>query len=324
MLRLNKLVYEDFKLLLAELGASHVDSYVNAPLYYLLTGRKGAWVYRGGDAGVVTIRHPHLENCVMVFPELGRADFRLTAVVLRHLAASDADVRLARYTENDLSGLTRQLSELNQPVAIEVVPEDVMDWRYPVRVLDTARVAAMAGPTFEKMRNKYRRAAHGMSVTALRDVDSVRTLRAALRFWEGAMIMESKDTIDMSDFYHELFRVMELFPASATGLVFTQGRRPVGFSVWEELDDGVANMYVNLGDSTIVGLSDFQLVTSCRHLAEKGFTALNMGGSELASLDAFKAKYDPRETIDLYSAKLSHSLPDQWFELEKHVVVASA
>ncbi|MFJ5828302.1 phosphatidylglycerol lysyltransferase domain-containing protein [Streptomyces sp. NPDC093089] len=314
--------YEDFKALLTDFGAAHIDSYVNAPLYYLLTGRRGAWVYRSRDACVVTCCHPHLDDCIMVFPEVGAdPDHRLTASVLRQLGASETDVRLVRYTAEDLEKLTARLAADGEPITVEVVPEDVMDWRYPVRVLDTARVSALEGSTFVKIRNKYKRAADGLTVTPLRDIDTLRALRAALRFWEGTMILERKDTIGMSEFYDELFKVIEMQPDCVDGLFFQQGRRPVGFSVWEALDGKTANLYVNLCDSTVIGLSDFQLVNSCRHLAENGYSLLNMGGSELESLDSFKSKYGPAQSIDLLSAKVTYSLSRTSSDMEIHTVI---
>lgn len=52
--------------------------------------------------------------------------------------------------------------------------------------------------------------------------------------------------------------------------------------------------------------SDLQLVTTCRHLSQRGVPYLNLGGSELKSLDSFKVKYQPVKSIDLCTAQVRY------------------
>lgn len=324
MLNCAKLEYDSFRQLLSEIGAACPDTYVNSPLYYMLTGRRGAWVYRSGRQCLIVCRHPHLDRCLMVFPELGRdPDYALTARILTKLGATGLDVRLSRYSQENIDTLAHQLTKRNSSAAIgiTVCGEEIMDWKYPVRILDTRRVASMEGASFAKIRNKCRRAAGDVIVSPLRGEDMIRPLRATLRFWEGNMILERKDTEDMSELYAALFDLMSDRKTEIEGLYSQRGRRPVGFSLWERSALGVANLFVNLCDTSITGLSDFQLVSSCRHLVEQGVDHLNMGGSELESLDAFKAKFQPIKSISILSAVVSYASHAGWPGLELHTLV---
>jgi hypothetical protein len=296
----------------ADIGATHRDSYNIAPMYYLLTGRRGTSAYTTANSCVIVSNHPHLEDVVLVFPEVGaEADFSLTVDVVQHLlVASGRKVHLARYAADDLERLQKACINGAPGLKLKVVPERVLDWKYPVRVLDTERVASLAGgKSYVKVRNKIRRAEEAMSETHLQDIDGLRAMRAVLRFWEGTMILNNKDTDDMSEFYLELFRVLEENPGSIDGLFFTKHRRPVGFSVWEKLPGGTANLYVNLCDTSVTGLSDYQVWRSCQHLAASGYGAMNMGGSEISSLDSFKEKFIPLESIPLLTVEVTGSAP---------------
>lgn len=296
--------YGTLKALLAGKHEISADSYINSPLYYRITGRKGAKIYHNESSCVVTCHHPHIRSRSIVFPETGRADYKLTANVLNLMEEPENGIQLARITSEQIDRLRDELSKLNSSKAIELRPfdETYLDWRYPVRILDTRKVAEMKGPRFAKIRNKTRIAAQNVREIGFRQTDALRAMRAALKYWEGSMIFSSKETDSMAEFYEEFFDILNDYKNCCDGLIYLQGRKPVGFSVWEEMDKTMANLFINLGDSSITGLSDFQIVTSCKKLHEKGIARLNLGGSEIESLDRFKAKYQPVRSLPLFSA----------------------
>lgn len=298
--------YPSLRKLFVSIGAFHQDSYSIAPLYYKLTGRRGAIVYASDKSCFVQSKHPHSEDCILIFPEIGlHADYALTASILPDLVGKQNEIRLARYTAADLEKLEQTLDASGSDISVAIINEEELDWKYPVRVLGTQKVAALVGRQFAKIRNKCRRAGTDIEATSIDEMSDLAPFRATLRFWEGTMILDRKDTPEMTQFYEHLFRILSTPIPEVGGLVFFKSARPVGFTIWENIGAGVANLYVNLCDTTITGLSDFQLVTTCQRLHEQGIEALNMGGSELPSLDEFKSKFDPIATIDLYSARIS-------------------
>lgn len=292
-------------------GQVKEDSYLNAPLYYILTGRKGAWIYKGFKSALIVCVHPQVANKFLVFPELGKADYELTASVLAKLTPPENGIQLARHTEEELINLKHQLAKLSYtPVSgIEIREERNMDWRYPVRILDTEIVSAMEGIRFDRLRNKFRAAARDIQVVELTRENALREMRAALKFWEGTMISRDREVEGMSEMYHALFEVLKTCPQGIQGLFFYQGKRPVGFSVWDEPYMKTANLFVNLADTTIRGLADFQIVNACRKLHGNDIKYMNLGGSEVESLDAFKTKFTPVKSVRILSADVVYRQP---------------
>ena len=301
--------YDFLKALVHGKDSAREDTYLNSPLYYMLTGRKGTWLYQDDKSSLIVCAHPHIEERLMVFPEIGRADYALTSSVLGALPKQENGVQLARYSDADLSTLKRQLARTdNRKVAgLTVREETMMDWRYPVHILDTDVVSVMEGSDFAKIRNKFRKAADGLTHTPINAEEDLRTMRAAVKFWEGTMIFNNKETDGMSDFYHALFDTVSDHPDHIEGMIYLQGRRPVGMTLWDQPQEQTANIFVNLGDTSITGLSDFQLVTTCQRLQDHGVNFANMGGSEIESLDAFKRKFMPARSIPLLSADIIYN-----------------
>lgn len=301
--------FATLKSIIFEFETSNPDSFLTSPLYYLLTGRKGLWLYKGQDSCLVVCLHPHIENCILVFPEIGKnPDYSLTASYLSKIKFPLNGIQFSRFNEPELDKLKRVFDEMGlRGSDIEMVEENVMDWRYPVRIIDTNVVSATKGPKFINIRTHIRRVAKSTTVIPLSCSNKVRLMKAAIRFWEGNMIYNEKDSEDMSAFYEELVRISSANSDCMEGLFFMVGRRPVGFTVWERQHRGTVNLLANISDISISGLSDFQLVTSCKYLQEKGIDYVNMGGSELESLDAFKRKYLPVKSISIFSAKFPDS-----------------
>ena len=309
-------LYETFNGLLRRPGAARDDSYLNAPLYYMLTGRGQVRIHEGYGAVMAVCPHPQVDGRLLVFPEIGPGKGRLAASVLTELEAPSNGIQLARFTEEDIAGLKDALSMRNagRIETIIKVEETAMDWRYPVHLLDTIKVGAMDGAAFAKIRNKCRQVAGTMAVQPLSEPGMLQAMRAARKYWEGSMMMRGHFTDDMSGYYDTLFAMIAEWPHLFGGLVFLQGKRPVGFTVHDRPFNGTANMFANISDASITGLADYQVVATCRALGSTGTKSLNFGGSETESLDLFKRKFLPHKTVTVYSAE-----PCYAFQRDRHV-----
>lgn len=248
------------------------DSYLNAPVYYALTGRRQAWLHEGYGASLVVCRHPHIDRRLLVFPEIGAAEGRLTASVLTALDERENDIQLARYSDHDLRQLRSLLLALpgQRVTAINECAETSLDWRYPVHILDMARVAGMAGGPFVSIRNKFRKVADDIEMLPFSHPDALKTMRAAYRFWQGSMILRGQLDHNDSDYYPTLFAMIERWPDRLDGNIYLHGKRPAGFTVFDQPFAGTSNLLANLSDATISGLADYQIVTTCRTLQDKG------------------------------------------------------
>ncbi len=315
-------LFETFNALIRRTNAVREDSYLNAPLYYALTGRRMAWVHEGYGATLVVCRHPNVPDRLLVFPEVGDAAGRLAASVISHLQPPANGVQLARFSDADLAQLKNALrNEFNGAVAaIETTDEPVLDWRYPVHILDTARVASLDGAPFARIRNKCRKVEDTTQIMALHDPRALQMMRAARKYWEGSMILRGKNGNGDGDpagaeggsgpdFYDALFKMIGEAPERFNGLVFMREGRPVGFTVYDTPFEGTANLLANLTDASVPGMADFQVVATCRAMAAAGIAYMNFGGSEMESLDLFKRKFMPHKTLALRSADVHYRPP---------------
>lgn len=309
----NGLAYEQFNARIRQDSAVRGDTYLNAPLYYLLTGRKGAWIHEGYDAVLVVCKHPNVADRLLVFPEIGAPDRKdrglLTASVLSQMTPPAGGVQLARFTTEEFEYLRQALGQRNDHNLdrIEPIAEGVLDWRYPVHVLDTQRVSALSGGTFAKIRNKCHQVEGKVEAIGLDDPRALRAMKAAVKYWEGSMLTRDGAEDTDTSYYETMFGMIEKWPDLFGGHVYLQGKRPVGFTVYDKAFNGTANLLANLCDASITGMADYQVVHTCRALAAQGVTGLNFGGSETESLDAFKRKFSPKESFNIASGAVHYA-----------------
>lgn len=302
--------YEYFNRVVRQPAFARDDTYLNSPLYYVLTGRKGVWVHEGFGAVMVVCAHPHVADRLLVFPEIGNAGGRLAASVLGDMDVPAGGVQLARFNDADLKTLRDALGQQNfsRVDSIDPMAEPVLDWAYPVHILDTGRVAMLDGPDFTKIRNKIRKVEGDITTIPLDDPTAMRAMRAAHKYWEGSMVFRNLgQEDDLSEFYLTLFNLIKQNPGLFRGHVYMQKNRPVGFTVLDQPFNATSNLLASLGDASITGLADYQIVTTCRSLAGDGVRFMNFGGSESQSLDLFKRKFMPVQSIIAQSAEIVYA-----------------
>ena len=300
--------YEHLRAVLSAVGADHQDTYLNCAPYYIATGRKGFQLYEGTNSCLVVCRHPHIDECLLVFPEVGReADFRLAASILSDLTPPRNGVRLSRYTQEELYALQHrlELSSKNVIKKIEVVEESIMDWLFPIHILDTNKVALLPeGEGFSQVRQNIRNVENRVTAHDLQKTDMLRLMRSVTRLWESRMIWSKKETDDMSDLHTTLMMLEEEHSNKTSGLAFFDGKYPVGFALWYQDDSKVANLLAHPCDVQVKGLAEYQIVKCCERLSTQGINRLNIGGSETSNLDRFKKKFKPAHSILVKSAKV--------------------
>ena len=282
---------------------NHPDSYIGSLGYYMLTGRKGAQLYQEGNSYLVVCQHPHIEDKLIVFPEIN-GDGSLTAKVLHRLDVPRGGVQLARYTDADLLKLHMAIERLPFPQAtlFREMDETVLDWKYPAYVIDTRKTGDMQGKEFDKLRNKFNKVAGELESIPLHSDQGYRAMRSSLMFWIGAMIYCGKETgHDLGSFYQTLFKAIKEYPEMFDGVVFLHKAEPAGFTIWDRPVQGTVNALAGLSRMSVKGMSEFQTVTACRVLAEQGIHSYNLGGSETAGLDQYKLKYAPSRSLHLKS-----------------------
>lgn len=299
---------------LSSTACHHPDSYIRSLGYYLLTGRKGAHLYQDGHSQLIVCEHPHIEDRLLVFPEINGTG-ALTVKVLNDIHVPSGGIQLARYTDQDLARLTLAARNLtaSKKIITQEIEEKILDWKYPARILDTATTAALQGKAFDKLRNKINKIATHIDILPLRSKEGHRAIRASLMFWVGSMIYGEKETgHDLIGFYETLLQAVQQYPDLFDGLVFLAGGEPAGFTVWDAPINNAVNAMASLSRTSVKGLSEYQTVAACRTLIAQNVHSYNMGGSETGGLDQYKMKFRPARSIMLrsYEVTLRNPLSD--------------
>lgn len=297
---LRKFELPDMTNKLALIESKNIDSYLLSGAYYGLTGRKGAWVYSKGDNFVIAIKHPHVNNSLIIFPEVcNDSDFSLTAELIDNIYDGKNEIYLCRYTDLDFAKLDNQL---NDSLSLEKIVEENLDWKYPLHILDTQIVSELKGSEFQKIRNKCLRVGKNVDTILIEGKNQINLMSSILKSWSQRLISTGRETEDMFGFYNELLSLFQK-GFEISGLCFIREGNPMGFTIWD-VCNGTANLFVNLSDPTVVGASDFQMVATCRYLQKLGIQFLNVGGSEMDTLDTFKKKYKPVLSHEVFTYKL--------------------
>ncbi len=243
-------------------GIYHDDSYNLSAPYYLLTGRKGLSIYSDDNAQLVVCRHPHVAERLMVFPETG-GNATLTLKVLGSLEIPKNGMQLSRYTDSDflkLQNAQQGLSQMKHFVFTEQ-DENIMDWKYPVHILNTEKVSNLYGASYEKLRNKYNKVSNNLTIIPISMEKALPAMRASLTYWAGSMTFRGKETgHDLVEFYNTLFKLIVSNPSSFDGFAVIYEGEPAGFTIWDRPINGVSNGIAGLSHQDIAGMSEFQTV----------------------------------------------------------------
>jgi hypothetical protein len=296
----------------------NIDSYLKSLPYFLLTGRKGFYFFRDKNTSLSVTAHPHSENTLIVFPEYD-GDGELTVSLLNHLAEKEFNVQLGRYTQEDYNKLSVALNKdkRSRIKSIQIKAEDILDWRYPSRILETKAIAELSGKKFDTIRNKFNKSTRDseLKTVPLSDPEALKIMQSTIFHWLAGLAFLGRETgEDVSGFYQTLLQHIKDFPNFFDGFVTRTKKEAVGFTIWDITGD-TANALAGLNKRSIAGMSEFQTVTACRMLNEKGIKRYNLGGSETKSLDKFKLKFHPVDSIQLFSCDVEfNNEPNLSFE----------
>jgi len=273
----------------------HVDSYLDCALYYIVTLRAGGWMIEANGNLLFAGLHPHDESVVLLFPERSQnATFQTTWELLKSGFFGAKKISLARFPDKETQAFSRHTG-----VFLESHVDRDMDWVFPIHVLNTADAAAMQGSKFVKIRNKVRRAR-----TAVRRIETVdhqphAVLQDAYSLWCERMRHIAGASFDgAAEYYAASIDLLRRHPHSMQGIAaLDEEDRVVGATFWSTPRSGRSNLYINVCEPSIVGLSDYLLTEACAVAGRQGTVLLNLGGSEIGSLNEFKQKYDPAHSL---------------------------
>lgn len=285
------------------------DEYSLSAGYYGFTGRKGLWVYAFDQTFLVFCWHPNVDNMILVFPPLGKNPESLIKRFVYNVPPPQKGFLMARCAPED----SQNLKSLILQGYLSEVQEKVLDWIYPVYILDNRLVVKHKGKGFSQFRQRLN-AVNELDLK-VSDLDlSVHEseIRELVHNWALEKISSDFSYEDLVGPYNALITMLKAKALPLFGIVIFYKNKLVSFSMWEEtqLDRGVANQLVGFSDNLEKGISEYLWFALCKSVLNKGYTSLCIGGSESAGLDRFKRKLNPTHSVSLKSYHLissSHS-----------------
>lgn len=279
-----------------------VDSYAVSPAYYAYTGRRGLWLYHYDGTFLPMCWHPNVEGQMLVFPPRGQKNYAAVTALLNEAPSPPRGFLLARFKPQEI-GQLKTLYAFVSRVSFEPIEEEVLDWRYPARILSTLNTTQMLGHEYMLIRNRVRQTKKYTVDTerlSLKHIPEIE--RLALR-WANKQAENPEELIDLVTPYKETLRLYKQRELGLGGLVFIVDGQIQATTIWDisNPEHKIANLYMNLCNVSYRGLSEFSIKATAAILCEDGVPLLNLGGSETASLDHYKNKFSPAISVHLCS-----------------------
>jgi Phosphatidylglycerol lysyltransferase, C-terminal len=280
------------------------DSYATSPAYYAFTGRRGLWLYHYDGTYLPICWHPNVDGQILIFPPRGKKNYAAITALLDEAPTPPLGFLLARFKPEDIFRLKTFYAYVRH-VSYETVEEEVLDWRYPVRILATESLSQMQGHDYMLIRNRVRQTkkypldVQPLSLEHLPDIENLSYS------WANRQAENPVELIDLVNPYKETLRLLKHKTLGLDGLVFVADGEIQATTIWDvsNIQNRTANLYMNLCNVTYRGLSEFIIKATAEKLSADGVRFLNLGGSETAGLDRYKKKFVPALNVELCSLK---------------------
>lgn len=277
--------------------SDRTDPFSRSAGYYAMTGRGGLWLYGDNDASMVIATHPNKEDTLLFFPPFGKDPFSLIDTALGDTQIPEGRIQIARVGQEDMSLVFQlQAAGVSAPQG-----ETVLDWAYPIHIISTERVIEHSGGEYNNFRahlNKAFRA--GYTAEPLNADTHHDAVMEIVSSWAKDGKKDGYTFDDLTTPTTQLLDLMKQNILSLAGVIVFDGPKPMGFWIWDEGDTmnktAMSLARVSIGDR---GAAEFAGMKMTEILNERGFDKICLGGSETESLDKFKRKFGPIESIEL-------------------------
>jgi hypothetical protein len=278
---------------------SRKDFYSMAPAYFMMTGRKGLWVYGDDNTSLIIARHPNTDDEILFFPPMGAEKEDVVLAALSDNNCPKGRIRLARISDQDID-LANHFEKSGRG---SYVAEDVLDWLYPVHILDVDAITMHKGSAFRDFRkNIYRAQARGLHAELIRSEKHYAHVINLSDEWASQQNDKPYQLSDLADPSQKAVSLLLNKAMKMDGIIIHEGSDVVGYILWEETDKvkGIANSVAGMSVRPR-GTEEFAILSMCQILRERGFNQVCIGGSETEGLNNFKKKLCPRDSVALQS-----------------------
>lgn len=279
------------------------DPYMVCPSYHAFTGRYGLWAYYKERSLLLLARNPANSDEILIFPQLGEQVPNLALDIIENIDMPAGGYRLARYPAEQAEFTAAILNKRASNFAFDVITEDILDWTYPVHVIETGKIVNPAGRKMKSFRQHLSDIDQSrITVKPFHSESDIPELMGIVDKWAKSK-EGSVDYDEMIEVYSGLFDLV-LHPAlNLRGIKIYYDGELKAYEIWDMPKDkgGMANSFAGFSDAEISGFSEFQHYALCKALSEAGIERVCLGGSEAEGLDRFKRKMNPVQSVELKS-----------------------
>lgn len=261
--------------------------------YALHTGRGLVWIAcRDGEVALV-LRHPNVVNAMLVLPAGAELAVFLWSDLCAHFIAQSWEVTLGRVTPELYATTENHCS-------FEVIAEQVLDWKYPVRIIDTVWTSEASGGKFKKFREQVKKAKRVGEINVIDQFDHL-FQTAAVQDGAKALITRWAEQTALSEDEEKTFDTHHLESGNLAALdvalmrvprmkylVFLCNGRVVGLELIELADGPIANGIAKCRCPAHPGISVFMEREVSSQLLKMGYKERNINGSETQTLDEYR------------------------------------
>lgn len=273
------------------------DTYSCSPVYYLMTCRKKGYIYKYKDNFIAVSLHPNTDDCVLIFHLFDENNttykYNCTEELAKSILLNNPEIKRVR-----ISRLTEKMANSNTKLLIE---ENILDWKYPVHILNIDELIQLKGKGYSQIRQRLNQLSIELckseSIKINEDNDIIIGM---VKHWIEKFPYSECSIDDLLEPTKKLLSLMKDDRLCLHGQIIYYNGIPSAYCIWEERGT-VANAFAMSADREIAGLAEYNIVEACRLLREKGIQKLNIGGSETEGLNRYKKKFNPVESINLYT-----------------------
>lgn len=269
------------------------DRYLTSPNYYLLTGRKGLYIFKMDDSYLLFCNHPNECNSLLVFPLVNHNQVQTLFFLVKQFSKSKK-IQVVRFQSKNL------LLYHHASLTVQEVSEEILDWKYPSIEISTSRVNNLQGREFRDLRYNISKVDIAEARLARfypdRDMDDSLEL---VKKWCSRHASEQYSFEDLFGLYQEILVNYDAMNGIA-GFVLYYYNKLVAFNFLEKplFAEGEMVSLAFIADADVKGIPSFMRYAVCKMLGST-INKITVGGSETYGLYRFKKKLNPINEIEL-------------------------
>lgn len=275
------------------------DSYLVSPNYYLLTGRKGLYIFKKHDSHLLFCNHPNQNDSFLVFPLFKTNQIQtLTSFVEEFYELKK--IQVIRFQSRHMNLYQ------NSPIKIRVLTEEILDWKFPSVQISTESVCNLIGGKFKDLRyNISKVEVEDIKLEAFHYEKHFSSSIELTKKWCNRNISKKFNFENLFSLYSEILNNYK-FMEGMIGYVLYYKDNLVAFNFLEKTIFSEEEMVslAFIADVDYKGIPSFMRYMVCKSLYPNTKT-ITIGGAETYGLYKFKKKLNPINEIELNTLEIT-------------------